>query len=61
MDSYINLIRNIIKDFKYSSEFDDIIKRILDKIFNNYYDNRKNIFIILIIYIKSMISQNITL
>ena len=40
MDNYINLLRNIIKNFKYSNEFDDIIKRILDKIFNNYYVNR---------------------
>ena len=27
--------------YKYSNEFDDIIKRILDKIFNNYYVNRE--------------------
>ena len=41
MDNYINLLRNIIKNFKYSNEFDDIIKRILDKLFNNYYVNRE--------------------
>ena len=41
MENYIDLLRNIIKNFKYSNEFDDIIKRILDKIFNNYYVNRE--------------------
>ena len=39
--NYINLLRNIVKNFKCSNEFDDIIKRILDKIFNNYYVNRE--------------------
>ena len=38
--NYIDLSRNIVKNFKYSNEFDDVIKRILDKIFNNYYVNR---------------------
>ena len=41
MDNNIDLLRNIIKNFKYSNEFDDIIKRILYKIFNNYYVNRE--------------------
>ena len=41
MENYIDLSRNIVKNFKYSNEFDDIIKRILDKIFNNYYVNRE--------------------
>ena len=41
MENYIDLLRNILKNFKYSNEFDDIIKRILDKIFNNYYVNRE--------------------
>ena len=39
--NYIDLLRNIIKNFKYSNEFDGIIKRILDKVFNNYYVNRE--------------------
>ena len=39
--NYIDLLRNIVKNFKYSNEFDDVIKRILDKIFYNYYVNRK--------------------
>ena len=34
-------IKKHFKNFKYSNEFDDIIKRILDKIFNNYYVNRE--------------------
>ena len=41
MENYIDLLRNIVKNLKYSNEFDDIIKRILDKIFNNYYVNRE--------------------
>ena len=41
MDKYIDLLRNLIKNFKYSNEFDDIIKKILNKIFNNYYVNRE--------------------
>ena len=41
MENYIDLLRNILKNFKYSNEFDDIIKRILDKIFNNYYFIKK--------------------
>ena len=41
MNNYIDLLRNIVKNFKYSNEFDDIIKRILNLIFNNYYVNRE--------------------
>ena len=36
--NYINLIRNIIMNF--DNEFDDIIIRILPKIFDDYYINR---------------------
>ena len=43
MDSYIDLLRNIVKNFNNNNEFDDVIKRILNKIFNNYYVNRKKI------------------
>ena len=39
MNSYIDLLRNIDKNF--NNEFDDVIKRILSKIFDNYYVNRK--------------------
>ena len=39
MDSYIDLLRNIVKNF--NNEFDDVIKRILNKLFNNYYVNRE--------------------
>ena len=52
MDNYIDLLRNIIKNFDnnefdsvikkiLSTLFDDVIKHILDKIFNNYYVNRE--------------------
>ena len=40
MDRYIDLLRNIVKNFN-NNEFDDIIKIILSKIFTNYYVNRK--------------------
>ena len=39
MDSYIDLLRNIVKNF--NNEFDDVIKRILHKLINNYYVNRE--------------------
>ena len=39
MDNYIDLLRNIVKNFD-NNEFDDIIKKILSKIFDNYYMNR---------------------
>ena len=58
MDNYIDLLRNIVKNFKYSNEFDDIIKRILDKLFNNYYVNRgKYIYNIDNLYKKYDISK----
>ena len=43
MDEYIILLRNIVKNF--DNEFDDIIKRILNKIFNPYYVNRNDKYI----------------
>ena len=43
MDEYIVLLRNIVKNF--DNEFDDIIKRILNKIFNHYYVNRNDKYI----------------
>ena len=58
MENYIDLLRNIVKNFKYSNEFDDIIKRILNKIFNNYYVNReKYIYCIDNLYKKYDISK----
>ena len=41
MKKYIDLLRNIVKNFNNNNEFDDVIKRILNKIFNNYYVNRE--------------------
>ena len=43
MDSYIDLLRNIVKNFD-NNEFDDIIK-ILSKIFDHYYLNRNDKYI----------------
>ena len=43
MENYIDLLRNIVKNF--DNEFDDIIKRILNKIFNHYYVNRNDKYI----------------
>ena len=40
MDGYIDLLRNIVKNFS-NNEFNDVIKRILSKIFNNHYVNKK--------------------
>ena len=40
MENYIDLLRNIAKNFKYSNEFDDIIKNVLIKIFDIYYLDR---------------------
>ena len=40
MENYIDLLRNIVKNF--NNEFDDVIKRILNKIFNHYYVNTNN-------------------
>ena len=39
MNTYIDLLRNILKNF--DSEFDYVIKNILIKIFDDYYINRK--------------------
>ena len=44
MDSYIDLLRNIVKNF-HNNEFDDIIKKILSKIFDHYYLNRHDKYI----------------
>ena len=37
--NYIDLLRNILKNFD-DNEFNDVIKKILSKIFNDYYMNR---------------------
>ena len=39
--NYIDLLRNILKNFD-NNEFDSIIKKILSKIFDDYYMNRDN-------------------
>ena len=44
MDSYIDLLRKIVKNFD-NNEFDDIIKKILSKIFDHYYLNRNDKYI----------------
>ena len=44
MEKYIDLLRVIIKNFS-NNEFDDIIKRILSKIFDHYYLNRNDKYI----------------
>ena len=61
MDSYIDLLRNIAKNFE-NNEFDDIIKKILSKIFDHYYLNRNDKYIYCIdnLY-KSMIFLDIIL
>ena len=38
--NYIDLLRNIFKNFD-NNEFDDVTKKILNKISNNYYVNRE--------------------
>ena len=38
--NYIDLLRNILKTF--DDEFDNVIKKILSKIFDEYYMNRNN-------------------
>ena len=37
--NYIDLMRNILKNFD-NNEFDDVIIRLLPKIFDNYYMDR---------------------
>ena len=39
LKNYIDLIRNILKNFDHN-EFDDVIIRLLTKIFDEYYMNR---------------------
>ena len=39
--NYIDLLRNILKNFD-NNEFDDVIKNILIKIFDEYYMNRND-------------------
>ena len=39
MDSYIDLLRNIVKNFD-NNEFDNDIKKILSTLFDDYYMNR---------------------
>ena len=40
MNNYIDLSRNILKNF--DNEFDDIIKKILSTLFDDYYMNRNS-------------------
>ena len=44
MDNYINLLRFILKNFdiNHNKEFDELIKYIINKIFDEYYHNRNN-------------------
>ena len=46
MEKYIDLLRVIIKNFNIDNnpEFNDIIKYIINKIFDEYYHNRHKIF-----------------
>ena len=44
MDSYIDSLRKIVKNFD-NNEFDDIIKKILSKLFDHYYLNRNDKYI----------------
>ena len=39
MNNYIDLLRNILKNFD-NKEFDDVVNKILNKIFDEYYMNR---------------------
>ena len=47
MNSYLDLLRNIIKNFNIdiNNEFDDVIIKILSKIFDHYYLNRNDKYI----------------
>ena len=57
MEKYIDLLRVIIKNLN-NNEFDDVIKRILSKIFDDYYMNRnKYIWCIDNLYKKYDISR----
>ena len=38
MNNYVNLLRYILKNF--DNEFDDLIKKILSTLFDDYYMNR---------------------
>ena len=61
MEKYIDLLRVIIKNFDIDNnpEFDDIIKKILSKIFDRYYLNRNDKYIYCIdsLYKKYNISR----
>ena len=55
MEKYIDLLRLIIKNFNIdnNNEFDDIIKYIINKIFDEYYYNRhKSVYCIDNLYKK---------
>ena len=55
--NYIDLLRNILKIFD-DNEFDDVIKNILIKIFDEYYMNRNNkIYYLDNLYIKYDLSR----
>ena len=41
-ENYIDLLRKILKNFDNNNEFDSIIKKILSKIFDEYYMNRND-------------------
>ena len=41
MNNYIDLLRNILKNFD-NNEFDDVIKKILSTLFDDYYMNRNS-------------------
>ena len=60
MEKYIDLLRVIIKNFD-NIEFDDIIKRILITLFDDYYMNRNDKYIYCIdsLYKKCDISRYI--
>ena len=40
--NYIDLLRNILKNFVDNNEFDSIIKKILSKVLDEYYTDRNN-------------------
>ena len=57
MNNYIGLLRNILKNFD-NNEFDDIIKKILSTLFDDYYMNRnKYVWYIANLYKKYDISR----